>query len=643
MRVHRLNGTVKLVAARSTYVVGSMRSKGSAKIGLAIKLLDRAASRTRGKSVVVTGASFGTATSFLETLAEQARSYVVQIRPGTRLRIGRNKGFSEVTAAQLLSSGTWRRISVTTLDGARLECSAAKLASVALPTAKARLFAAQVGGIRGVHRGTIIGLSSFDAPIQELVQLATHSRSIRRASREEKKSRASRVSVQPKGAASSIKARANIASARRQDARAPDFETEADDSGARTLSKTAAVLNVVELFSGAGGMGLGFLLGQQKTTKYRIVYSGEANPIFAETLRSNHRAFVKATRSKVPFQTPDELLPTDLRQKRALEEAVFAAKSVGGAHVLIGGPPCQGFSMANRNSWSAHNPHNELVDVFIKYIRRLRPLAFLMENVQGMLWTPNAGGAMSVVDTIERRLQAAGYVLFPKLLDAVWYGVPLHRTRFFILGLNRELGYTRDSFGSWGPFPRPTHGKGLRPFVTVKQGISDLPRIGNGNLNDSTPYCEPPTRSLSENDFLRFARSGAETGIISDHVTSRHADYVIERYKRIPAGENWESIRDEMTNYANVARTHSNIYRRLRWSEPSITIGHYRKSMLVHPKQHRGLSLREASRLQSFPDWFRFAGRADGQPGGLVHKQQQLANAVCPLVTKAIAEYLLKL
>jgi site-specific DNA-cytosine methylase len=98
-----------------------------------------------------------------------------------------------------------------------------------------------------------------------------------------------------------------------------------------------------------------------------------------------------------------------------------------------------------------------------------------------------------------------------------------------------------------------------------------------------------------------------------------------------------------MTNYAEISRTHSNIYRRLRWDEPSITIGHYRKSMLVHPSQHRGLSLREASRLQSFPDWFRFAGTSNGGVGGLVHKQQQLANAVCPLVTKAIAEFILRL
>jgi site-specific DNA-cytosine methylase len=148
---------------------------------------------------------------------------------------------------------------------------------------------------------------------------------------------------------------------------------------------------------------------------------------------------------------------------------------------------------------------------------------------------------------------------------------------------------------------------------------------------------------LRANDFLRYSRGGAEPGVIFDHVTSRHAEYVIDRYRRIPAGGNWESIRDEMTNYADVSRTHSNIYRRLGWEHPSITIGHYRKSMLVHPSEHRGLSLREACRLQSFPDWFRFAGSENGTTGGLGHKQQQLANAVCPLVTKAIADFMLAL
>jgi site-specific DNA-cytosine methylase len=184
---------------------------------------------------------------------------------------------------------------------------------------------------------------------------------------------------------------------------------------------------------------------------------------------------------------------------------------------------------------------------------------------------------------------------------------------------------------------------GRRPCVTVRDAIADLPRVGNGHTLEESGYETPSSKDLRGNDFLRYVRNGAQQHVIEDHVTSRHADYVIDRYRKIPAGGNWESIRGDLTNYADVSRTHSNIYRRLRWDEPSITIGHYRKSMLVHPSQHRGLSLREAARLQSFPDWFRFAGVANGGKGGLVHKQQQLANAVCPLVTKAVAEFILSL
>jgi site-specific DNA-cytosine methylase len=238
---------------------------------------------------------------------------------------------------------------------------------------------------------------------------------------------------------------------------------------------------------------------------------------------------------------------------------------------------------------------------------------------------------------------AAGYEVFPKLLDAVWYGVPQYRSRLFLLGLRSDLGYRRTDFGDWGPFPLPSHGPGCsRSYVTVREAIADLPPIGNGDDVDERRYREPSTSELRSKPFLASMRSGAPRGVILDHVTSKHAEYVIDRYRRIPEGGNWRDIADALTNYADVERTHSNIYRRLKWDEPSITIGHYRKSMLVHPTQHRGLSLREASRLQSFPDWFRFWG-SGSERSGIVHKQQQLANAVCPLVTKALAEFILGL
>lgn len=641
VRVHRINGARKVVAARRAYEAGSMRSRRSARIAAAASLLRRAVT-DGSKPVVVAGTSYGSISGFLAVLCELELPFVVQIRPSTTVSLT-GRSILLISAATMFDRGRWKEISATMPDGTVMTCSAAKLGSVRLPIGTGKLFGVQVGGIQGVHRGTIIGISSFSSPIEELVRLVAHGRWVRRVARSRKRAATLANGAEPSGASSAITARANIALARKQDARArvaASATPDADPIKRGGLQKAAANINIIELFAGAGGMGLGFLLGGGSGELFRIVYSGEANPVFVQTLRANYEAYRRIVAPNANAKTPANVAPVDLRRKKVLNEAVVAAREAGGAHFLIGGPPCQGFSMANRNSWSSKNPNNELIEVFIRYILRLRPLGFLMENVQGILWTPDSGGSVSIVDAIERRLKAAGYILFPKLLDAVWYGVPQNRTRFFLMGLHRDLGYSNEDFGEWGPFPRPTHGTRLLPFVSVRQAIADLPRIGNGQSCERSAYSEPSSTDLRRNQFLKYVRAGAERGVIVDHITSKHATYVIDRYRKIPAGGNWESIRDALTNYADVSRTHSNIYRRLIWDEPSITIGHYRKSMLVHPSQHRGLSLREAARLQSFPDWFRFAGTADGRPGGLVHKQQQLANAVCPLVAKAIAEFI---
>ncbi len=390
-------------------------------------------------------------------------------------------------------------------------------------------------------------------------------------------------------------------------------------------------------------MGLGFLLGSQASAGYRILVSAELHPIYVNTLRKNHE-YVRSRKLGVSAAVPETTEALDLSSGQAADRIAAIVKACGGADVLIGGPPCQGFSNANRNSWSRSNPNNRLVESFLKYVSLLRPKVLLLENVQGILWTANNGdgtGHISVATHVAKSLAANGYSIYPKILDAAWYGVPQHRSRFFLLGIHKNLGYHADDFGPWGPFPQPSHGPGTaRSYVTVKDAIRDLPRIGNG---DQKPRRQYAPRRAESNLFLKAMRSDAPRGVIWDHVTSRHADYVIERYRRIPQGGNWEDVTGMLTNYTAVERTHSNIYRRLSWHEPSITIGHYRKSMIVHPSQDRGLSLREAARLQSFPDWFRFAGSPNGVDGGLMHKQQQLANAVCPFVSRAIAEFLLKL
>jgi len=641
VRVHRFNGIRSTVAASKTYRVGAMRGERNGRIKLAVRLIERA--RRANGCVVVAGTSYGSAGAFVTLLSDLGLPFVVQVRPSTQVRV-LDSDSEGIKAGQLLEGRRWRNVTSPLPDGTEVDYAAAKLADIQLPTGRGKLFAARVGGIEGAQRSTLIGLSSFDAALDQLVRLAGYARWIRPTTR--KRARTARGPVEgaePAGKAAALRVRANIALARKQDARAEEGNAPCGFVPAGVLRADAPTLNIVEIFAGAGGMGLGFLQAGGGEGRCRLVYSGEANPIYVQTLRKNHAAIASVLGQPLEALAPEVAEPADLRRPEVLEEVADLGRQVGGVNVLIGGPPCQGFSMANRNSWHGRNPNNQLVEVFLRYVDALQPQVFLMENVQGILWTPKGRTTVSIVDVLERRLQALGYLVFPKLLDAVWYGVPQHRTRFFLMGLHRDLGYEAGSFGDWGPFPRPSHGRSGRPYVTVAEAISDLPVVGNGATCDEVKYRQPAARKVKHNEFLGYVREGADRNVIFDHVTSRHADYVIDRYRKIPPGGNWDSIKGDLTNYADVSRTHSNIYRRLRWDEPSITIGHYRKSMLVHPEQHRGLSLREAARLQSFPDWFRFVGTDDGRAGGLMHKQQQLANAVCPLVTRAIAEFILEL
>lgn len=396
------------------------------------------------------------------------------------------------------------------------------------------------------------------------------------------------------------------------------------------------VLKTGELFAGVGGLSLGFLLAGHPRVRFQPLFALDADEHAITSYRTNMQWLAEhapAILPSVPAIYPQPIEALDV-EATLLEHHLER----GELDILLGGPPCQGLSSANRQTEQQRRAElNNLMRAFLEKVVAFRPKMFLIENVQGVRWTPPTAEMqgepiqaplfpdmpVAPADVREFIIQSArslGYKVWHDIIDAADFGIPQRRKRFFLFGIREDV------------FPRQ-HVE-LTPLlrlkrcaepVTVMQAIGDLPALGNGQRWTEGEY------HVGDSDYIRWLRRYMENGDLHDHFTTNHKDFVIERFERIPEGGNWENIRDMMTTYSDVERTHSNIYRRLIGTAPAHTISHYRKSMIVHPQQHRGLSFREACRLQSFPDWFRFHGPRDE---GM---QQHLANAVPPLLAAAVA------
>lgn len=347
----------------------------------------------------------------------------------------------------------------------------------------------------------------------------------------------------------------------------------------------------IDIFSGAGGLSLG-----AEMAGIQINYGIEINPSAAKTFTRNHKG------AKVLQGDIKDINPSDLKNG---DEPVF---------IIMGGPPCQGFSLSNTRTRNMHNEKNFLFLEFVRFVKELKPTWFVLENVWGL--TNMEDGKTKHM--IEDGFRALGYEVNSKVLWASDYGVPQNRNRFFMVGNRHGIKYE---------FPEPLDKK-----VTVEEAIGDLPDLENGEMLDKGTY-KVPKEKASEYAQLMRANSPYPT----QNYVSRNSNLVIQRYKYIKQGQNWRAIPDElMQNYADKGRTHSGIYKRLIANQPSVVISNYRKSMLIHPYQDRGLSVREATRLQSFPDDFFFEGP-------ISHIQQQIGNAVPPLLAKVVFDQIIKM
>lgn len=342
----------------------------------------------------------------------------------------------------------------------------------------------------------------------------------------------------------------------------------------------------IDVFAGAGGMSLGAVM-----SGIPVVAAVEIDQHSAETYAANH--------------ADTKLLVKDVRSLTSRSVRALRRRSQTPL-VLFGGLPCQGFSYSNPRHRNMSNDTNWLFQDFLKIVHLLKPEWVIIENVRGIGDTAKG----FFLDQIVSGLKTESFRVTHGPLNAAHYGVPQNRTRYFIVA-NR----TRRSYR----LPNPTS---RRP-LTVRDAIRDLPALANGNADGELPYGGPPP-----SDYGTAMRSGRSTCL--NNLVTRNSPLVIERYTHIPQGSNWMVLPTRLlSNYRDPSRCHTGIYHRLRYDRPAVVIGNYRKNMLIHPRQHRGLSVREAARLQSFPDRYEFVGSIGFQ-------QQQVANAVPPLLARAV-------
>lgn len=342
----------------------------------------------------------------------------------------------------------------------------------------------------------------------------------------------------------------------------------------------------IDIFSGAGGLSLGAI-----NAGIKILVAIEKDRPSAQTFKRNH--------------PETEVIESDIR---AIDTNSFNIKN---PFIIFGGPPCQGFSTSNRQTRSLDNKNNSLFEEFVRFVRELSPEWFLFENVEGIV-SFNEG---KTVLEIKKCFEALGYKVVSEVLTASDYGVPQNRNRFIMVGNKSGIEFK---------FPEKCTEK-----ITVYEAICDLPDLYNGQMDEALPY------RGKASSYGKKLRNGSKHAL--QNFVSRNKDYVVERYKHIKPGQNWRAIPVEMMqNYKLRENCHSGIYKRLDPEKPSVVISNYRKNMLIHPTQDRGLSVREAARIQSFPDDFVFEGT-------LMHIQQQIGNAVPPMLAEAIFKQIIEM
>lgn len=361
-------------------------------------------------------------------------------------------------------------------------------------------------------------------------------------------------------------------------------------------------LNALDLFAGAGGFSAGV-----EQAGINVVAAVEFNPQIAKTYEHNH--------------PNTKMIVDDIKNISAkMIETIFKNEGMK-CNIILGGPPCQGFSMAGNRIRSKasflEDERNYLFKEYIRMVETLKPDIFVIENVPGILNYNNGAVKEEIYTTFEKM----GYKIYSKVLCAADFGVPQTRHRAVFIG--NKLGIEPSLL-----FPTPSHTE--ETYITVRDAISDLPPVEAGKGYEITPYNTGVTLTEYQKTLV------SSTGIVYNHESSNHKPETLKILSMIKQGQTMKDLPKEY----HTKSVHSGAYGRMVYDKPAYTLTTRLNTpsvgRITHPTQNRTITPREAARIQSFPDDYRFIG--DITSVGI-----QIGNAVPPLLAKAIANHIIEI
>tara|TARA_B100000678_G_scaffold25611_1_gene19312 strand:- start:7389 stop:8465 length:1077 start_codon:yes stop_codon:yes gene_type:complete len=340
-------------------------------------------------------------------------------------------------------------------------------------------------------------------------------------------------------------------------------------------------LIIADLFSGVGGLSQGFI-----SKGFDVEFAIEYDKDIALSYQKNHPS------TKMYSQ---DISTVDFEELKKNHRKI---------NVIVGGPPCQGFSQKGKRL-SVNDDRNYMFKRFIDAVTVFKPHYFVLENVPNILTTANGFFKNEIIEGFE----TLGYAVNAEVLNASDYGVPQNRRRAFFVGTlgTNKLG-----------FPKPKKSK-----VSIKDAIYDLPFIDSGEGQQESSY-----EKLATSNFQKKLRNGSK--VLHNHVATNHSKVALERLSLIPKGKGREVLPPEHQTKS----IYSGTWSRLKEDDIAATITTRfdtpSSGLFTHPVLNRCLTVREAARIQSFPDSFVFYGTKTNQ-------MKQVGNAVPPLLAAEIA------